>query len=384
MPMNAVVEAVEVLPLSIPYPSPRRFGRHVLTSGENIVVRVRDSDGRVGLGESIPRPYVYGESAKSIVHAIIEWFGPAVMGRPILDIDDMWRTWDGVAANFAAKAGLDMAIHDLQAQAVGLPLWRWLGGTSQTIPLTWILTYGTSAAVCEEAVRRWSEGYSCFKVKISNDRAHDRDMLQRIRSELPETARLYADANGSLTRAEFLRRIPELIEYGVESVEDPLIPGYMESRHSLGSATQMPILADETAKSPEEAANEIMSGAVDLFSLKIFRTGISRSRDIARIARAFGRDCLVGGQGETQVGAAIAAHFASSLYAMGFDHYPAEVSSSYRFDFDTTHGGQQLIAGSLHLSDAAGSGIVLNEEVLAKLSSAEEFGYVRRDGWCSG
>jgi L-alanine-DL-glutamate epimerase-like enolase superfamily enzyme len=360
---------VEIRPLSIPYPKPRRFGRHVLTAGDNILVRVHSTDGHVGIGESISRPYVYGESMPSICHAILEWFGPSIEGMSVFDTDAMWRAWDLVAANYAAKAGLDMAIHDIQAQVVGLPLWRWYGGEQRRIPLSWILTYGDPGAIAEEALA-WSErGYGSFKVKISADPAHDREVLSRLRDELPEATRFYADANGVLSRADFVARADELVDFGIELLEDPVATAAVGTRRTVWASSPIPILADETAKNVGEAAVEVETGGVDAFSLKIFRTGIHRSQEIATIARAFSRECLIGGQGETQVGSIIAAHYASGLAAQGFDRYPAETSSSYRFAFDLIGDGARAVGGAVELTDDLGSGITLDDDVVEGLAT---------------
>jgi L-alanine-DL-glutamate epimerase-like enolase superfamily enzyme len=378
------IDRVDVLPLAIPYPTPRRFGKNVITSGENIIVRVHTDDGLTGLGEAISRPYVYGESMASIVHAISQWFAPVTIGQSIFDVDRLWRQWDLVALNYAAKAGLDMAIHDLQAQAAGLPLWRWLGGTDPVVPLSWILTYGSPEAVLAEA-QKWSErGFRSFKVKISRSREHDRSVLTALTDGLPAGTRFYADANGTLSRSDFVLRATELAQFGIELLEDPLPTADMTTRHALWASSPVPFLSDETAKNVGEAALEIQAGGVDTFSLKIFRTGIHRSREIATIARAFERQCLAGGQGETQAGSIIGAHFASALGGMGFDRYLAETSSSYRFDFDVVGAGARLRDGAVHLTEQPGSGIVLDDEVVSRLAAGPWWTSYRTSGhWYS-
>jgi L-alanine-DL-glutamate epimerase-like enolase superfamily enzyme len=377
------IDRVDVLPLAIPYPKPRRFGKHVITSGENIIVRVHTQDGLTGLGEAVSRPYVYGESAASIVHALCTWFIPETVGHSLFEVDRLWSRWDLVALNYAAKAGLDMAIHDLLAQAAGLPLWRWLGGTDPVVPLSWILTYGSPEDMLAEALEWSQRGFGSFKVKISADRAHDRSVLVTLRDGLPAGTRFYADANGTLSRSDFALRAAELAELGIEMVEDPLPPADVPARRALWAGSPVPFLADETAKSVSEAALEISDGGVDAFSVKIFRTGIHRSLEIATVARAFGRQCIAGGQGETQAGSILGAHFASALAGMGFDRYLAETSSSYRFGFDLVADGARLHDGAVHLTEAPGAGIVLDDEVTDRLAAEPWTAYHKKGHWFS-
>jgi L-Ala-D/L-Glu epimerase len=364
-----VIERVECFPLAIPYPKPRRFGRHVLTSGENTIVRVTTSDGAVGLGEAIARPYVYGESQQSIVSALRNWFAPAMVGRTVFEISHIWRDWDKVARNPAAKAGLDMAVADLAAQSAGLPLWRWLGGESPAVPLSWILTYGDMKEVSAEALQRAAEGYRAFKVKISPDRGHDRELLSELRRILPAATRYYGDANGTLSRAQAVLRLPELEELGLELIEDPMAIDDITGRREVWASSPLGFLADESAQTVSELAREISHGGVDSVSIKIFRTGITKSLAMLSVAEAFNRSCVVGGQGETDLGAIIAAHFACAVNARGLTPLPAETSSSYRFSFALTGLELRPTDGTLILTERPGIGTDLDTAVLQSLAA---------------
>jgi L-alanine-DL-glutamate epimerase-like enolase superfamily enzyme len=375
-----VIERVECFPLAIPYPTPRRFGRHVLTSGENTIVRVTTSDGATGLGEAIARPYIYGESQQSIVAAMQKWFAPSLIGRTVFEIGQIWRDWDKVAQNPAAKAALDMAVADLAAQSAGLPLWRWLGGESPMVPLTWILTYGDISQVVAEAGQRAEQGYRAFKVKISPDRGRDRELLTELRRSLPASTRYYGDANATLTRAQAQLRLPELEELGLELIEDPIAIDDLAGRHEVWTTSPLGFLADESAQTVAGLAREITHGGVDSVSIKIFRTGLAKSFGLVSIAEAFSRSCVVGGQGETDLGAIIAAHFASAVNARGLTSLPAETSSSYRFSFALT--GSAPTDGTLELSDRPGVGADLDLAVLRSLAAPLwPSGTPDADGW---
>jgi L-alanine-DL-glutamate epimerase-like enolase superfamily enzyme len=116
----------------------------------------------------------------------------------------------------------------------------------------------------------------------------------------------------------------------------------------------------------------VLSGGVDIFSIKIFRTGLSVSRDIVGLALALNRQCMIGGQGETHLGAAISAHFSSALRERGCAPYPAETSTSYRYDFNLLGQRPEFRDGKMVLSAKPGLGVELDFDVVKMLSKGTE------------
>jgi L-alanine-DL-glutamate epimerase-like enolase superfamily enzyme len=369
---TTAIREVHARPLIIPYPDVRKFGRNALSQGEHVFVRVVTEEGIEGIGEAISRPFIYGESIASILHAIKEWLAPAMMGRSAFDAASFWADWSGLAGNHSAKAALDMALLDIQAKAVGLPLWKWLGGVDRAVPLSWILTYGSVEETVAEAVHRVDQGYRWFKIKISDDAATDRRVLEALKTALPAHCQFYGDANGTISAGTALARIDEFSRLGLKFIEDPVAVSDFATKRKLHAACPIPVMADESAKSVQECAHEIMNDCVDIFSLKIFRTGFTQSREIETLARAFNKSCVVGGQGETHLGAALSCHFASAIRARGSAPFPAETATSYRYDFNVLSRGPAFEAGKMILPATAGSGVELDYDVLNRFAQGTD------------
>jgi L-alanine-DL-glutamate epimerase-like enolase superfamily enzyme len=359
------ISEVQVLPLQITYPTVRSFGRHALTHGDNILVRVLTDDGLDGIGEAVSRPYIYGESQVSIVHAIQEWFAPCLVGRSPFDTASI--EWDlaGVAGNPAAKAAIDMALVELQAKAAGLPTYRFLGGYQDHVDLSWILTYAPPGELADEASRRYSQGYRCFKVKVGPDVHADAERMEALKTVLGDDVRIYVDANATFERWTAVKRMDALDSSGVSFIEDPIAADDFDGRHWLASVSTLPMMADESATDLDHIDRELVSGGCQLFSIKIFRCGLSGGRAIlARIA-ASNATAVIGGQGETTVGALIGSHFAAASRLT--TKLPAELSGALRYDFDLLEGGIAFNEGRINLSDSPGYGITLDWDVVATL-----------------
>jgi len=359
------ISEVQVVPLQIKYPTVRSFGRHALTHGDNILVRVLTDDGFDGIGEAVSRPYIYGESQVSIVHAIQEWFAPRLIGRSPFDTAAIDWDLDGVAGNPAAKAAIDMALVELQAKAAGQPTFRFLGGFQDHVDLSWILTYAPPEELADEASRRYSQGYRCFKVKVGPDEHADAQRMEALRSVLGDDVRIYVDANATFERWSAVKRMDALEESGVSFIEDPIAAVDFEGRRWLGKSSTLPMLADESAKDLDEIDRELTSGGCQLISIKIFRCGLRGANAIlARIA-ASNATAVIGGQGETTVGALIGSHFAAASRLT--TQLPAELSGALRYDFDILEGGITFSDGRINLSNSPGYGITLDWDVVESL-----------------
>lgn len=122
-------------PLRAPFVTALR----TVTEVEAVVVEVRDRDGRTGIGEAVATGPITGELAGGIAAALDGPLRSAVLGRDAEDFEDLLRAVGAaVVANRSAKAAMDIALHDLRAQALGLPLHRlvhdvdpawWLAGS---------------------------------------------------------------------------------------------------------------------------------------------------------------------------------------------------------------------------------------------------------------
>src|SRR4051812_21993643 len=151
------IERLELERLSLPLHTPFVTALRRATTVETVVVRVTDSDGRIGLGEAPQNWQVLGSSVAGATACLDGPLRDAVLGRSA-DPLETWPVIDrAVAGNGAAKAALDSALHDLAgAPIVEVP-------TLVTVPV------GTPDRIAEAARARVAEGFRTLKLKVGTD-----------------------------------------------------------------------------------------------------------------------------------------------------------------------------------------------------------------------
>ena len=142
---------VEAIPFRIPMARIEIFATGAIRSLDHVLLRVHTDQGLIGQAEAPPRPMIYGESIASILAAVREWLGPAIIGLHPADLEQVFARLDTVEHNPAAKAAVDIALHDIIGQIAGLPLYRLFGGWSNEVELTYILGLGAPKQVAEQA-----------------------------------------------------------------------------------------------------------------------------------------------------------------------------------------------------------------------------------------
>jgi L-Ala-D/L-Glu epimerase len=287
--------AIEPLGLTLRHPFAIAHG--VSTTRENVLVRLGG-----GVGEAAAVPYL-GETRERIV-ADLERVELPRDSDPLMLADLI----DGLAVpSSAARAALDMALHDAFGQHLGQPLYRLLGLNPERIPpSSFTIAIGTPEQMAEQAR---AAPLPLIKIKLgSPEEGADEARIAAVRGA---TARpLRADANAGWSRERARRLLPVLAEHGITLLEQPLAVGDLDGLRELSRLPRRPALyADESIRSTADIVAH--AGVVDGVVLKLGKCGGIRAalRDIA-VARALGLDVLLGCMIESSLAVTAAAHIA--------------------------------------------------------------------------
>ena len=278
---------------------PFRIAREVSDHKNNVLVRISDA-GLTGIGEAAPSGY-YGEDAASVLRALKG--APAMLSGDPLELEaTLDRLSSGLPGDPSARAAVDIALHDLAAQRLGVPLYRWLGLDPGKTPVT-SFTIGIDEP---EAIRRKvraAAGYPALKVKLGS--ANDLEIMRTIRGETD--ARIRIDANAGWTVDQAVEMVDRLSDYDVELVEQPLSPGSPEEWRRVREAASMPIFADESVLVSQDVP--AMAGLVDGVNVKLMKSGgIREALRLIHTARAHRMGVMIGCMIETSVAITAAAH----------------------------------------------------------------------------
>ena len=261
----------------------------------------------VGVGEGYPDRF-YGETPQTM--AVV---GPELLSA--LESADVDPTSDGLAAarsvmdaairgHGAIKCAIDIALHDLAGKVAAVPVYQLLGLSADLPPTDFTIGIDEPAVVAERAKR--AGDFPALKIKVGGP--SDLATLRAVREVFAGPIRV--DANTGWTRADAEALLPELVDLGVELIEQPFPARAYRDLAWLQERSALPIVADESCVLPEDL--DALVGVVAGVNVKLAKCGgIGPARDMLERARELGFRTFLGCMEETSVGIAASAVVAS-------------------------------------------------------------------------
>jgi len=358
------IVAVDCIPFSLPLASPVSFAGGRLAVTEHVLVRVRTDDGLEGIAEAPSRPFFYGESQLGMVDAVNRWFAPQLIGTDPFAIERAWAAFAAVEHNNTVKGALDIALHDLMGRALGVPCHRLLGGWTDSVRVTHICGLAAPQAMAEEALAvRERYGIDCFKLKVGVEPGRDAEMLRVLRRALPECL-LYVDGNSGLSGPDAVRVLALGHEIGLVWAEEPVHRDDRIGRAMVARQVRVPIMGDESCRTPEETARELDDGFVQVVGVKTARTGFRRTRDIVAHCEARRVRNVVASQGDSTLGAVAALHFACAHRNAA--QQPAELAFHLSIGAGLLESMPEIRGGRMAAPQAPGLGVSLDAAALER------------------
>ncbi len=301
---------------------------------DHVVIRIETDGGVTGYGEAAPMAaWPHGLTQGAVSDLINDALAPTVQGRRL---DRIARILDDLERQLSGEPfpvyGIDLALHDALGKARDRPVYDLLGGpknADRSFPLHYSIGIKDTEAMADDAAGAAEEGFRAFKVKVGGD-DHDAERagIEAIAERVPN-ARIRIDANQGWQPEEAIRKIRELDDAagGLTLVEQPVEYDAIAGLRRVREAVDPPILADESAFSPRDAAEIARRDAADIINIKLAKTGgLHRGKDVATVAAAHGMTCFMGSMVELGIGAAASAHLTVSTPTIT---YPTGVMNQY-------------------------------------------------------
>ncbi|HEX6022393.1 MAG TPA: dipeptide epimerase [Solirubrobacter sp.] len=308
---------------------------------ETVVTAEFEHDGIVARGEGAPVDY-WGETIEGMT-AALEADGASLLGDDLFAgeaISARLAAWDGPQG---AKMALDGALYDWLGKRVGQPVHRLLGTDRITPPTSYTIGIDSVEGTADRTRR--ATGYEVLKIKVGGP--GDLERLRAVRAET--TARLRIDGNEGWDLATARDLTPELIELGVEFVEQPFPAADLDAFRAYRELSpRLPVLIDEGCK--DLASVAAIAGYADGIVIKLSKCGgIREALRMIHAARALGLQVMLGCMIESELGIAQAAQLGSLADHIDLDGHLLISSRPYA--------GLGLSDGRLVLSDGPGLGV---------------------------
>src|SRR5580692_5803693 len=330
MPVTAVDTALYRIQLPVPL-SDSTHG--TMTHFELVTVRVRDGDGAEGVG------YTYTTGAGgAAVHALIDQgLRPVLLGADADQIEALWsRMWwklhyggRGGSVSLAVSA-CDIALHDLLARRLNVPLWRLLGGFDPAVPCYagGIDLEFTLDALLKQTDDNLEKGFRAIKMKVGRPRlSEDTERVKAMRAHLGADFPLMADANMRWTVDESIRAARAFRDSNLIWLEEPTIPDDIAGHTRIVREGGVPIATGENLHTLHEFTQMISAGAVTFPEPDVTNCGgITVFMKVAHLAEAYNLPLTSHGVHDLTVHLLAAAPNRSYLevHGSGLDRYIAE------------------------------------------------------------
>jgi L-alanine-DL-glutamate epimerase-like enolase superfamily enzyme len=385
------IERIEIFVTELPVRLKRTFASGSYDTGppdqllgKPVLVKLH-AGGVTGIAQIRPISpgHFVADTVHSVVAAIRDIYGPLLIGRRLADFEshDALLT-SRLAGNPAARAVLDIALHDALGKALGVPVHDLLGGrSSNVIPLEWSVSlYDDVSQMIADARRAIDEfGIKILCLKAGGNGGWRQDVrnFEAVRRNVGADVMIGIDPNTGWSVSDTILALQALYDLDVGYCEQPVerrnLRGMADiRRHARG----VPIMVDESLFTVQDAAQIIEAGAADAFCIKLYKVGgLLTARRMATLAMASDIGINCGGLAVASgLEAAAAAHFCASMPV-------SRTFGAAEFAFGAgvlgpdpliEGGGLSMKDGAVTLGDAPGLGLTLDEKVLARMTLAHD------------
>jgi len=317
------ITGVETLQVAVPL---RRIHR-MATGGDDVglgrypIVKVKTDEGITGLGEAPALKewggdygVYFGESPKMVMMVIQHYLAPAIEGEDPFNIELVHTKMDvAIKGHPYAKAAIDFALYDIMGKALNLPVYQLLGGLyRRAIPLAHSIGIMAPEKAATEAAEAVEDGIKTIKLKVGLDPERDVATVREVRRTVGPTIDITVDGNqGYPTAKAAIKVLRRMEEFGVLFVEQP-VEG-LAAMATVARALDTPIMADESAWTPQDILRIIEKEAADVISLYPTKPGgLFNAKKVAAVCEAGGLPCNVNGSAELGVANAVNLHLSAS------------------------------------------------------------------------
>lgn len=294
--MSLRISSLEVIPYALPFREPYVTATGTLTQREIVLLRLRDAEGLVGLGEAVPLSLRGGAGLPQVVTEL-----ERLRERDALD-EGLLRS-DATDLSPPARCAALTALLDLRgkrATANGDT-----AGASMPVRCNATLVAGDPSSLVSAAERWAADGFSTFKLKLGT--GDDAAQVRAVREALGPRVRIRVDANAAWDVETAKRTLAELEPYEVELAEQPVAT--LEESMEIAKSTSIPLAGDESIESRADAERATAMEAFRVTAVKLSKVGGPEAAiEIAEVLPAYLSSALDG-----PVGIAAAAQVAATL-----------------------------------------------------------------------
>ena len=348
----------------------RAYGRVAATAlgaigvSEHALVFVDTDAGITGIGEISS---VFSRRGRLLARDVDEVLAAAVVGLDPFDITRIVNRMDAVLSGTElAKAGVEMAMWDIVGKALGVPVYKLLGGkVRDSVPLSYSIPFGEPEQMAEYAARRAGEGFRTIKVKVGQGADRDVAAVRLVREAVGDRHRVRVDANMAWqTAKEAIAIVRRMEPYDPELIEQPLPARELDALAEIRRHVGVPVMADESVWHPRDAMEVIRRQAADMVNVYVTESGgLQNAVKTFTICEQAGLPCMIGSMPEFGIGTAAQIHLGVAMTNLKLD---SDTCGSLYHEEDLLKTPLLFENGHAFVPEGPGLGIELDEETVTR------------------
>jgi muconate cycloisomerase len=361
------ITRIETIPVNVPIKPERairsgRGGSH--TVSPFLLVKIHTDDAIVGLGEASCTPRWSGEDQVTAAHFINNYLAPILVGENPIEIEKLTAKFRlAFAGNFFTKAAIEMALWDITGKAAGKPVYELLGGkVREAVPTKWSVSGVEPERAAE--IARWAvaQGFRAMKVKVGIEAESDIARVKAVRDAVGPQIKLGVDANGGWSPEIAVKTLQRLGEFGIYFAEQPVSPDDISEMADVRKRIRIPVIADESLYTLQDARTLAQLGAADVFSIYVGKAGgILPAKKIADFAPSRQLKCTVGSNLELGIGSAAMIHLALAARGIAAEEFPCDIIGPFFYEHDLLANPLPISGGQARADAAPGLGVELDD-----------------------
>ncbi len=313
------IASIDIIPVRLPLREPFVISYATYPDTLSVLVRVRANDGHEGWGESTPDPNISGETWEGAAEVLRHTLAPSLIGHDARNRESALLALDArVEGAPAAKAALEIALHDLVARAAGIPVWQLLGGKARpSLEISRVISIGPLDEMAAAARRHVAAGFHTVKVKVG-DRQNpllDVERVATVREAVGPAIGVKVDVNQGWQRpGAAIAAIRAMAPSQPAYIEQPVVWWDLEGLAEVRRQTGALIMVDEGCHSARDMLRIVQLRAADLVNIKLMKTGgMLNALKLNAIAETAGIPAQIGTMVESSIASAAGLHTAIAM-----------------------------------------------------------------------
>ena len=330
--------------------------RAMQDSVENAIVEISTDNGLTGLGAGSPEHFVTGETREDCAAALSEESLAWLVGQDVRELPRLCRELERRAPLApAARAAVDMALHDLLAKSLDVPLVEMLGRAHDKLPTSITIGIKSLDETLEEADEYIGHGFRVLKVKLGEALDTDIEKLVKLRERFGNTVLIRVDPNQGYNSDEVIEFCTTTESLDIEFLEQPMAAKDVAAMKALPDDVKAKVMADETLLNERNALELIAPPrACGIFNIKLMKCGgVWAGSRIAHIAEAAQIELMWGCMDESIISISAALHAALASSATRY----LDLDGSLDLARDLVSGGFIIEDGVMSTTGGPGLGV---------------------------